>query len=66
MASKAPRLHLVSQFESRNVPLKAQEITLICRYTRKEIHIAQIIQEPFKVFPNKELQNVEKHLYATI
>ncbi len=46
--------------------MKAQEITLICRYTRKEIHIAQIIQEPFKVFPNKEPQNVEKHLYATI
>lgn len=58
--------HIFYQFELGGVPLKTQEIVLICRYTKEEISIAQIIQDSFEIFLKKELQNVEKHLYATV
>lgn len=46
--------------------MKTQEIVLICRYTKEEIRIAQIIMDSFEIFLKKELQNVEKYLCATV
>ena len=46
--------------------MKTQEIVLICRYTKEEICIAQIIRDSFEIFLKKELQNVEKYLRATV
>jgi len=60
------RPHIVYQFELGGVPLKTQKIMLACRYTKEEICIAQIIQDSFEIFLKKELQNVEKYLYATV
>lgn len=65
-ANKTCHPHIVYQFELGGVPLKTQEIVLICRYTKEEIRIAQIIQNSFEIFLKKELQNVEKRLYATV
>lgn len=46
--------------------MKTREITVICRYTKEEISIAQLIQTSFDIFLKKELQNVAKHLYASV
>ncbi len=46
--------------------MKTQEIVLICRYTEEEISITQIIQRSFDTFLRKELQNVAKHLCASV
>lgn len=65
-ANRTIRPHIVYQFELGGVPLKTQEIVLICRYTKEEIRIAQIIMDSFEIFLKKELQNVEKYLCATV
>lgn len=65
-ANRTCRPHIVYQFELGGVPLKTQEIALICRYTKEEICIAQIIRDSFEIFLKKELQNVEKYLCATV
>ncbi len=65
-ASKVCCPHIVYQFELGGVPLKTQEIVLICRYTKEEICIAQIIRDSFEIFLKKELQHVEKYLCATV
>lgn len=41
--------------------MKTREITVICRYTKEEISIAQVIQTSFDIFLRKELHNVAKH-----
>jgi len=46
--------------------LKTREITVICRYTKEEISIAQIIQTSFDIFLRKELQNVAKYPCASV
>ena len=46
--------------------MKTREITVICCYTKEEISIAQVIQTSFDIFLRKELQNVAKHLYASV
>ncbi|WP_160634632.1 hypothetical protein [Pseudoflavonifractor sp. 60] len=46
--------------------MKTQEMVVICRYTKEEICIAQIIRDSFEIFLKKELQNVEKYLRATV
>ena len=46
--------------------MKTREITVICRYTKEEISIAQVVQTSFDIFLRKELQNVAKHLYASV
>ena len=65
-ANRTFRPHIVYQFELGGVPLKTQEIALLCRYTKEEICIAQIIRDSFEIFLKKELQNVEKYLCATV
>lgn len=65
-ANTTCRPHIVYQFESGGVPLKTQEIVLICHYTKEKISIAQIIRDSFEIFLKKELQNVEKYLCATV
>ncbi|MDE6455393.1 MAG: hypothetical protein K2L38_05715 [Dysosmobacter sp.] len=65
-ASRVCCPHIVYQFELGGVPLKTQEIVLICRYTKEEICIAQIIRDSFEIFLKKELQHVEKYLCATV
>lgn len=65
-ANKVCYPHIVYQFESGGVPMKIEEIVLICRYTKEEICIAQIIRDSFEIFLKKELRNVEKYLCATV
>lgn len=65
-ASEARCPHIVYQFELGGVPLKTQEITLICYYAEEEISAAQIIQNSFEIFLKKELRIVEKCLCVTV
>lgn len=46
--------------------MKAQNLVSMCRYSTNERSIAQIIQNSFDTFLRKELQNVAKHLYASV
>lgn len=46
--------------------MKTEEIVLICRYTKEEICITQIVRDSFEIFLKKELRNVEKYLCATV
>ena len=48
------------------VSLKTQELALMCRYSTEGQSIAQVIQTSFDIFLRKELQNVAKHLYASV
>ncbi len=65
-ANRTIRPHIVYQFELGGVPLKTQEITLICYYAEEEISAAQIIQNSFEIFLKKELRIVEKCLCVTV
>lgn len=55
-------LHMLYHLKSGGVPMKTQELALVCRYSEEGHDIAQIIQASFDIFLRKELQNVEKHL----
>lgn len=59
-------LHMFYHPKTGGVPLNTREITLVCRYAKEEISIAQLVQTSFDIFLRKELQNVAKYLCASV
>ena len=46
--------------------MKAQELKLVCHYTKENCTIAQLIQSSFNMFLRKELHNIEKRLHSFV